>query len=162
MQEEKMTILKMVDDGKITADDAVKLLKAMGGSDRLSAVKEKVTALSQNARPIVKKAANVAKHVAGGVADGAKKSADIISSRVTEIKNKPRKADFDNDVVAEPVGEAAEDITDKVEIVEEKVKDVAEDIKDKAEDVAEKIKDKAEDIKDKAEDAAEAVKEEME
>ena len=78
MKEEKMTILKMVEDGKITADEAVKLMKAMGGGDRLSAVKEKVTVLSQNARPIVKKAANVAKHVAGGVADGAKKAADII------------------------------------------------------------------------------------
>ncbi len=162
MKEEKMAILKMVEDGKITADDAVKLMSAMNSGSAFSDVKEKLSSLTKDAKPVVKKAANMAKTVAGGIAEGAKKSADVIGVKVTEIKNRPRKADFNNDVVAEPVSEAAEDITDKVEVVEEKAEDIAEAVKDKAEDIKDKAEDIAEDVKDKAEDIAEDIKDKTE
>lgn len=161
MKEEKMTILKMLEDGKITADEACKLMEAVSaGENKIAAVKERLTSMAKDAKPVLKKAAGVAKDVTGIAAGAAKKSIDIIGTKVTEIKNKPRKADFNNDVVVEPVHETEpEDITDKVEIVEDKAEDIAEEVKDKAEDVAEKVKDKAEDIaeevKDKAEKAAE-------
>ncbi len=189
MKEEKMSILKMLDEGKITADEAVKLMEAVsaGGDKTFAMMKEKLSSFASNAKPVVKKAAGVAKEVTGAAADAAKKSVDIIGTKITEIKNRPRKADFEGDVVVEPThneGNEPEDITDKVEIVEEKVgeavksaEDKAEEIakeakgkaqkaaktaEDMAEEIAKEAKDKAEELKKKAEEASESVKEKAE
>ena len=159
MQEEKMMILKMLEDGKITADEAVKLMDALkgGGDNKLSAVKERVNSFVKDAKPAIKKAAGAAKEVSGIAAGVAKKSMDIIGAKLTEIKNRPRNADFDGDVVVEPVHDEdtePQDITDKVEIVESKAEEAAEAVKDKAEDIAEEIKEKAEDIAEEVKEKA--------
>jgi polyhydroxyalkanoate synthesis regulator phasin len=77
MKEERIMILKMVDEGKITADDGVKLLKALSRSvdteEKISKAakhfKEKVSDIAKEAEPKVKKAAHDIKVKSGEVAD---------------------------------------------------------------------------------------------
>ncbi len=175
MKKETMAVLKMVEEGKISADEACKLIETLSAGSTLSAVKEGVYAVVDSAKPVVKKAADTVKNVSIELTDGAKKSVDIISSKISEMRNKPRKADFDHDVVVEPVheeGNGPEDITDKTEIISDKAEKAAEVVKDKAENMAESVSDKvgdmaesvsdkadnmADNISDKAEDMAESV-----
>jgi hypothetical protein len=77
MKEERMMILKMVDEGKISADDGVKLLKALNKSvdteEKLSKAakqfKSKVGDFAKEAEPKVKKAAHDIKIKSGEVAE---------------------------------------------------------------------------------------------
>ena len=63
MKEERMSILKMLDEGKITADEAVKLIDAVNSgaaakaNDMFSSVKDSVTKFAKDAEPVVKSAA---------------------------------------------------------------------------------------------------------
>ncbi|MCD8238531.1 MAG: hypothetical protein LUC92_04240 [Clostridiales bacterium] len=74
MKEERMFILNMLNEGKITADDACKLLAALKTSDGSSAassdigdkvgkyakdIKDKVSKMAKDAEPTVKKYADV-------------------------------------------------------------------------------------------------------
>jgi transcriptional regulator len=77
MKEERIMILKMVDEGKITADDGVKLLKALSRSgdteEKISKAakhfKDRVSDIAKEAEPKVKKAAHDIRVRSGEVAD---------------------------------------------------------------------------------------------
>ena len=128
MKKERMAILKMVNDGKITADEAVKLLeslkdtKSIDAGDVIDCVKEKVCEVYEEAKPVVKKYAGKAKEAGSEVYSKGK-------AKVQEYKAKSKSSDYIDvdEVIIEPVKDAAEDIKDTV-------KDTAEEIKDNISD----------------------------
>ena len=54
MQEERMQVLKMVDEGKITVDEATKLLETLKGGDSGKQFEEKFKAFSQDMKEFCK------------------------------------------------------------------------------------------------------------
>ncbi len=169
MKKERMEIIKMVGEGKISADDAVKLLESIKGSgvsagEILDGVKEKVSDMMSDAKPVVKKyavkAKDKAKEVGGGVYEKGK-------AKVEKIKNKAKSSDIADEIIepVEEIFEAAEDkaeeIKDKAEEIKEKAMDKAEEIKDKAEEKIEDIKEDVKKASEKAEESAEKIAEEV-
>lgn len=77
MKEERMMILRMVDEGKINVDDGVKLLKAINKatdteekiSKAASKLKTKMSDFAEEAKPVVKKAAHDLKVKSSEMAD---------------------------------------------------------------------------------------------
>lgn len=92
MKEERIMVLKMIDEGKITADDGVKLLKALSKSgdteEKISKAakqfKDKVTDIAKEAEPKVKKAAQDLKKRGGEVAD---EIGEKIKSKINKCKD---------------------------------------------------------------------------
>lgn len=128
MKKEKMVILKMVNDGKITVDEAVKLIESIRGSKTFSAgevfdnVRDKVCDIVEEAKPVVKKCADKAVEVSEEMYTKGK-------AKMEEYKNKAKNSDIIDEVVVEPVSDVAD-----------AVKDVTEEIKDVAEEIAEELK----------------------
>lgn len=92
MKEERLMILRMIDEGKISADDGVKLLKALSKSgdteEKISKaakqIKDKVTDIAKEAEPKVKKAAQDLKVKGGEVAN---EIGEKIKSKMNKAKD---------------------------------------------------------------------------
>lgn len=92
MKEERLMILRMIDEGKISADDGVKLLKALSKSgdteEKISKaakqIKDKVTDIAKEAEPKVKKAAQDLKVKGGEVAN---EIGEKIKSKMNKTKD---------------------------------------------------------------------------
>lgn len=153
MKKERMVILKMVNDGKITVDEAVKLIdsiktaKAIDMDDVISTVKEKVVDIVEETKPVVKKCASKAKEVGEDVYNKGK-------AKIDEYKTKAKNSDFVDEVIITP----AEDIIDEVKGA---AKDVAEATQDAAEYVADTAKDSVKDIVNTTETAIDNAKENL-
>jgi hypothetical protein len=100
MKEERMMILKMVDEGKISADDGVKLLKALNKSvdteEKLSKAakqfKSKVGDFAKEAEPKVKKAAHDIRVKSGEVAE-------VIGEKIKNRMNAKDTCDCKGDII---------------------------------------------------------------
>lgn len=100
MKEERMMILRMVDEGKINVDEGVKLLKAINKatdteekiSKAASKIKTKVSDFAEEAKPVVKKAAHDLK-VKGG------EMADEIGGKIKAHMNKKDTCDCEGDIL---------------------------------------------------------------
>ncbi len=155
MKKERMAILKMINDGKITVDEAVKLMesmkenKAINPSDIISGVKDKVCDIVDEAKPVVKKCANKAMEVGNDVYNMGK-------AKVEEYKSKAKNKDFVEDVIVEPVSnvvntamDAGKDVKDAVVDAKEYVAETAEEAKDEVKDA---VVDAVKDVKEKIEE----------
>ncbi len=126
MKEERMMILRMVDEGKINVDDGVKLLKAINKasdteekiSKAANKIKTKVSDFAEEAKPVVKKAAHDLK-VKGG------EMADEIGGKIKAHMNKKDTCDCEGDILEADDMEAYEFEFDTEE--EEKADDEAEE-----------------------------------
>ncbi len=88
MKEERLLILNMLNEGKITADEACRLLAALKGEDKGSSeIGEKVTKYAGDIKKKVSKLAHDAE-------PAVKKYADAVSDKIDDIKSniKNRKA----------------------------------------------------------------------
>ena len=100
MKEERMMILRMVDEGKINVDEGVKLLKAINKatdteekiSKAASKIKTKMNDFAEEAKPVVKKAAHDLK-VKGG------EMADEIGGKIKAHINKKDVCDCEGDIL---------------------------------------------------------------
>lgn len=114
MKEETMMILKMIDSGKITADDAVKLINAIkpdekSTTDKIDSVKKKVTKLAKDAEPKVKAAANVIAEKSVELGNTLKKK---VEKKISESKAK----DIVDDIIdVDDDSEDADDFFDESE-----------------------------------------------
>ena len=150
-----MAILKMVNEGKITVDEAIKLMESMKESKSISAsdvivtVKEKVCDFVDEAKPVVKKCADKAMEMGEEVYIKGK-------AKVEEYKAKAKNKDFVDDVIVEPVSNVADAAMDAGEDVKDAVKDaveyVAETAMDAKDEVKEAVVDAVEDVKEKIEE----------
>ncbi|MDO4300317.1 MAG: hypothetical protein Q4D26_02860 [Clostridia bacterium] len=120
MKKERMTILKMINDGKITVDEAIKLMesiksaKAMDTGDVIESVKEKVSEIVEDAKPVVKKYAAKAKEVGEEVYNKGK-------AKVEEYKTRAKNSDFADEIIIDPAGEAMEAAEETAGAVIEKI-----------------------------------------
>lgn len=131
MKEERLMILKMVQEGKITADEAVKLLGAISTtdskSDTINKVRDKAVDMIDEAKPVVKKYAGKAGKVLNDVVDAFKDGVD-------KFNNKPRKSDFTDDVI-DDISDKFDDLDDDYLVEDEnKEENVKEDIKSEIEE----------------------------
>lgn len=98
-----MAILKMVNEGKITVDEAVKLIECIKSESRIDAgdvidsVKEKVTDFVDEAKPVVKKYATKAMEVGEEVYNMGK-------AKMGEYKHKVKDGDVMDVVDEVPAG----------------------------------------------------------
>lgn len=125
MKKERIMILKMVSEGKITVDEAVKLMdsmkvnKSIDAGEVIDSVKEKVCDFVEDAKPVVKKCADKAMEVGEEVYSKGK-------AKVQEYKSKAKNKDFVDDVIIEPVDEVFETASQVKETVDEAVEEVIE------------------------------------
>ncbi len=101
MKEETMMILKMIESGKLTADDAVKVINALKSdgkstSDTIDLVRKKVTKFAKEAEPKVKAAANVIVEKSAEIGTNFKKK---VEEKINESKLKEKAEDIIDDVV---------------------------------------------------------------
>ena len=159
MKEERMFILKMVQDGKITADEAVKLLESISPShsksDTIRQVKEKANDIIEDAKPVVKKYANKATRVLNDVVDAFKEGVD-------NFNNKPKKSDFtddlDDDFVVYDGSDDEQDMIDEIKKnADEKSHKISESVKENTSAVKETMKEAAKNIKENAKDMKDTV-----
>lgn len=122
MKKERMTILKMINDGKITVDEAIKLMesiksaKAMDTGDVIESVKEKVSEIVEDAKPVVKKYAAKAKEVGEEVYNKGK-------AKLEEYKTRAKNSDFADEIIIEPAGEVMEAAEETAGAITEKIED---------------------------------------
>ena len=125
-QQERIMVLKMVEEGKITVDEAVKLIKAMGNcSDTGEKIKKaakdmkgKISEMAKEAEPKVKMATKTVVSKTGEVVDELSKNIkDIINNRCE--RNNDCSCNDDDcavyeyaDYVDEPVDEAVDNETE--------------------------------------------------
>lgn len=122
MKEERMFILNMLNEGKITADDACKLLAALKKDEKISSaeigekvnkyaktVKDKVVKIAKDAEPKVKKYADVVN--------------DKIEDIKTGIKSRKNTASDSDDIIVDITEEAA----DTAEAVKEEISEAVVD-----------------------------------
>lgn len=118
MKEERMMILKMIESGKITADEAVKLLGALSSSGKasemLGTVKKKVSKLAKDAEPVVKAAAEKGMVIGSNV----KKK---VEKKINESKIKEK---LDESGVTDKVNDVIDDVKDNIEDAVDDVKEV--------------------------------------
>lgn len=158
MKKERMAILKMVNDGKITVDEAVKLMetikstKSVDAGDVIDSVRERVCEIVEDAKPVVKKYAGKAKEMGEDVYNKGK-------TKVQEYRAKAKNSDFVDEVIIDPSEEIANEVKKAAGDVKESVKNTIEDTKDAAENIRDSVKNTMEDTKDAAEDVKDAVKE---
>ncbi len=111
MKKERLAILKMVDEGKITVDEAIKLLETIKKSNSVDAgevlesVKERVGEIVDDAKPVVKKYANKAKEVSEDIYNKGK-------IKMSEYKSKTKNSDIIDDVIIESAENAADVVED--------------------------------------------------
>lgn len=145
MKEERMAILKMLEEGKITADEAVKLIVAINGSssankanDIFNTVKKKVSKIAKDAEPKVKAAADMAAEIGANVKQ--KVDSKIAESKYKNQFNdiKVKTADYANEAK-----EKAEDFAEKIDekLSESKYNKQYQTAREKAEDIVDKAKD---------------------
>lgn len=101
MKDETMMILKMIESGKITADDAVKLINALKSdgkstTEKIDSVKKKVTKFAKEAEPKVKAAANVIVEKSTELGSNFKKK---VEEKINESKIKEKAEDIIDDVI---------------------------------------------------------------
>ena len=183
MKEERMFILKMVQDGKITADEAVKLLDSISPShsksDTIRQVKEKANDIIEDAKPVVKKYANKSTRVLNDVVDAFKEGVD-------NFNNKPKKSDFTDDIIDDVsdhfdnldddfvvydgssddehgmVDEIKKNADEKSQKISESVKENTSAVKETMKEAAKNIKENAKDMKDTVNIVAMDIKEKAE
>ena len=183
MKEERMFILKMVQDGKITADEAVKLLDSISPShsksDTIRQVKEKANDIIEDTKPVVKKYANKATRVLNDVVDAFKEGVD-------NFNNKPKKSDFTDDIIDDVsdhfdnldddfvvydgssddeqgmVDEIKKNADEKSHKISESVKENTSAVKETMKEAAKNIKENAKDMKDTVNIVAMDIKEKAE
>lgn len=134
MREERMAILKMIENGKITADEGVKLLNAINSgtkkSDVISDVKNRVTKFAKGAEPKVKAVAGKVADKSMEIGAGVKKK---VEEKIAESKHKDK------------IYEAKEKAEEVIEDIVDDVKDIFEDdIEDDIEDDVPESEDKTE------------------
>ena len=171
MKEERMFILKMVQEGKITADEAVKLLDSISSnhskSDTIRQVRDKANGMLEDAKPVVKKYANKATRVLNDVVDAFKEGVD-------NFNNKPKKSDFTDDVIDDVsdhfddldddfvVYDGSDDEPDMIDEIkknaDEKSHKISESVKENTSAVKETMKEAAKSIKESAKDMKDTVK----
>ena len=154
MKEERMFILKMVQDGKITADEAVKLLESISPShsksDTIRQVKEKANDIIEDAKPVVKKYANKATRVLNDVVDN--------------FNNKPKKSDFTDDII-DDVSDHFDDLDDDFVVYDgsDDEQDMIDEIKKNADEkshkISESVKENTSAVKETMKEAAKNIKE---
>jgi transcriptional regulator len=117
MKDERMMILQMVSDGKITTDDGVKLLKALNKSadteekvaKAAKQFKSKVSDIAKDAEPKVKKVAHELKVKSGEMADE-------IGGRLKARLNKDRDTcDCEGDIIEADDADFSFDYTDEAD-----------------------------------------------
>ena len=163
MKEERMFILKMVQEGKITADEAVKLLDSISSnhskSDTIRQVRDKANGMLEDAKPVVKKYANKATRVLNDVVDAFKEGVD-------NFNNKPKKSDFTDDVIDDVsddfvVYDGSDDEPDMIDEIkknaDEKSHKISESVKENTSAVKETMKEAAKSIKESAKDMKDTV-----
>lgn len=135
-QQERIMVLKMVEEGKINVDEAVKLIKAMSnGSDTGEKIKKaakdmkgKISEMAKDAEPKVKKVTKVVVSKTGEVVDELGKNIkDIINNRCE--KNNNCSCDNDDGVVyeyADYVDESEDEVTENETDV--KPEDIVDDV----------------------------------
>ena len=98
MREERMFILNMLSDGKITADEAVNLLNALNTPESRSfdefarGIKGKAAVFAEKAEPKVKKAAQGIKDVSVEVFGGIKEK--MMEKKAQDDENGPTDAEY--------------------------------------------------------------------
>lgn len=183
MKEERMFILKMVQEGKITADEAVKLLDSISSnhskSDTIRQVRDKANGMLEDAKPVVKKYANKATRVLNDVVDAFKEGVD-------NFNNKPKKSDFTDDIIDDVsdhfdnldddfvvydgssddeqgmVDEIKKNADEKSHKISESVKENTSAVKETMKEAAKNIKENAKDMKDTVNIVAMDIKEKAE
>ena len=157
MKKERMAILKMVNDGKITVDEAVKLMETIKGTksvdpgDMIESVREKVCEIVEDAKPVVKKYAGKAKEMGEDVYYKGK-------TKVQEYRAKAKNSDFVDEVIIDPAEDIIDEVKEAAGDVKESVKSTIEDTKDAAADIKDSVKSTIEDTKDAAADVKNTVK----
>lgn len=147
MKKERMTILKMVSEGKITVDEAVKLIdsikssKTIDAGDVFETVKEKVTDFVEEAKPVVKKCATKAKEMGEDVCNMGK-------AKVEKYKAKAKDSDIIDEVIIEPVNDVKEAAKDAVQDIKESIDDTISDSKDAVDYLKETTKEAFTDAKE--------------
>lgn len=82
MNDERMLILKMIDEGKITVDEGVKLLKTVS---RTAEVEEKLGEAAKKAQAIAMEVKDKAVELAKDAEPKVKKAAQVIGEKATEV-----------------------------------------------------------------------------
>ena len=161
MKEERMFILKMVQEGKITADEAVKLLDSISSShsksDTMRQVKEKANDIIEDAKPVVKKYANKATKVLNDVVDAFKEGVD-------NFNNKPKKSDFTDDVI-DDVSDHFDDLDDDFVVYDgsddepDMIDEIKKNADEKSHKISESVKENTSAVKETMKEAAKSIKE---
>lgn len=156
MKEERMFILKMVQEGKITADEAVKLLDSISTNhsktDTMQQVKDKAADIIEDAKPVVKKYANKATEVLNNIVDAFKEGID-------NFNNKPKKSDFTDDII-DDVKDHFDDLEDDFIVYDgtEEKSGVVDEVK-KSHKISESIKENTSAVKETVKQAADNIRE---
>lgn len=115
MKDERMLILKMVESGKVSVDDAVKLLNAINNAgktgDMMDSVKKKVSSFAKTAEPKVRAVAEKGMEIGSGI----KKK---VEDKINESKVKEKVTDAADEVVEE-----VKEFFDDEDVVEENDED---------------------------------------
>lgn len=114
MKEQTMMILKMIESGKITADEGVKLINAVSGTGKSSESKSS-DVIGQVKKKVTNKVSKIAKEAEPKV----KAAASAIAEKSGEIKKK-----VEGKINEAKMKERAEDIIDDIEDV---IDDITED-----------------------------------
>lgn len=85
MQEERMHVLKMVDEGKVTADEAMKLLQVLGGSAANSNFEEKFNKFAKDSKEFFKDAGNKINHMYAKAEPKIKGAARTVVSKTADL-----------------------------------------------------------------------------
>ena len=158
MKEERMFILKMVQEGKITADEAVKLLDSISSnhskSDTIRQVRDKANGMLE---PVVKKYANKATRVLNDVVDAFKEGVD-------NFNNKPKKSDFTDDVI-DDVSDHFDDLDDDFVVYDgsddepDMIDEIKKNADEKSHKISESVKENTSAVKETMKEAAKSIKE---
>lgn len=156
-----MFILKMVQEGKITADEAVKLLDSISSnhskSDTIRQVRDKANGMLEDAKPVVKKYANKATRVLNDVVDAFKEGVD-------NFNNKPKKSDFTNDVI-DDVSDHFDDLDDDFVVYDgsddepDMIDEIKKNADEKSHKISESVKENTSAVKETMKEAAKSIKE---
>ncbi len=112
MKNERLLILEMVNEGKITVDEAIKLIDSLkkstsfDASDMIDTVKEKVNDFVDDAKPVVKKYASKAMEMGEDVYHKGK-------AKMGQYKRKVKDSDIIDEVPEASVIDDENDVVDE-------------------------------------------------
>lgn len=112
MKNERLLILEMVNEGKITVDEAIKLIDSLkkgtsfDASDMIDTVKEKVNDFVDDAKPVVKKYASKAMEMGEDVYNKGK-------AKMGQYKRKVKDSDIIDEVPEASVIDDENDVVDE-------------------------------------------------